>query len=118
MNYGDRRAGEFLGAIAFEAAWRDQDPDAVLSFFAEGAEVTLASPAGHAFYKGRSQVKSFVEKHLADGLHIDPTKHRVAGDRVTWTVRTSQSHSGRAEAAFREGKVESLVFEMREEPGS
>ena len=41
MDYGDRRAGEFLRAVAFEDAWRDQDPEAVLSFFADGAEVEL-----------------------------------------------------------------------------
>jgi hypothetical protein len=52
-------------------------------------------------------------------LHVDLTKHQVAGDRVSWIVRASSDSSrdkpveGRAEALFREGKIESLVFELR-----
>jgi hypothetical protein len=60
-----------------------------------------------------------VEEYLADNLHVDPTKHQVAGDRVSWIVRAPSDSArdraveGRAEALFREGKLESLVFELR-----
>ena len=55
---------------------------------------------------------------MADGSHVDPTKHRVAGDRVTWMVRSSPNHSGKAEVVFRGGKIESFAFEMQERPDS
>ncbi len=120
MSYGDRRAGEFLEAIAFEAAWRARDPEVVMHFFAEEAEVKLVPPlAGHAIYRGKREIRSVVEEHLANGLRLDPTKHRVTGDRVTWAVRAPSSHSsgntveGKAEAVFREGKIKSFTFEMQ-----
>ena len=70
-------------------------------------------------YRGRQEIQNFVEDYMADNLHFAPTKHQVAGDRVSWIVRASSDSShdkpveGRAEALFREGKIESLVFELR-----
>jgi hypothetical protein len=75
--------------------------------------------AERASYGGKQEIQNFVEEYLADNLHVDPTKHQVAGDRVSWIVRASSDSSrdkpveGRAEALFREGKIESLVFALR-----
>ena len=44
MGYGERRAEEFFAALAFEEAWAPGDPEAVLGFFAEDAEIRLGAP--------------------------------------------------------------------------
>jgi hypothetical protein len=75
--------------------------------------------AERASYRGKQEIQNFVEEYLADNLHVDPTKHQVAGDRVSWIVRASSASSrdkpveGRAGALFREGKMMSLVLELR-----
>jgi len=74
MNYGNRRAGEFLEAVAFEAAWRSRELDAVMGSFADEAEVELALPfTERASYRGKQEIPNFVEEYLADNLHLDPT---------------------------------------------
>jgi NTE family protein len=125
MGYGERRAGEFFGALAFEEAWVSGDPDAVLGFFAEDAEIRLLGVTRfrelRASYSGQQQIRDFVRERLAndDGVRIDPTKKQVAGEAVTWTVRVSprlsaepdgEPSEGTAEAVFEEGKIRTLTF--------
>jgi NTE family protein len=122
MSYGERRAGEFFGALAFEEAWASGDPDAVSRFFAEDAEVRVGAPfRDRPSYKGERQIRDFVQECLAEhDIRIDPTKKEVAGEAVTWTVRVSPRLSGAeqdaepaegtAEAVFEGGKIKSLTF--------
>lgn len=114
MGYGEQRGGEFFGALAFEEVWASRDPDAVLGFFAEGAEVSLGAPLfrDHASYKGERQIRDFVRERLAnDDVRIDPTKKEVVGEAVTWTVRISPHLSGAGrDTEPAEGTVEA-VFE-------
>ena len=44
MSHGEARADEFLAALAFEKAWRSRDLDAVMSFFADDAEILSSTP--------------------------------------------------------------------------
>ena len=44
LAHGQARAEEFLAALAFERAWRDRDPGAVLACFADDAELSSAPP--------------------------------------------------------------------------
>ena len=115
MRYGERRADEFFGALAFEEAWASGDADAVLGFFSGDAEIRLLGDS----YKGEGQIRDFVRERLADDVRIDPTKKQVAGEAVIWTVRISPRLStepgdepveGTAEAVFEEGKITSLTF--------
>jgi NTE family protein len=125
MHYGERRAGELFGALAFEEAWASGDPDAVLGFFSEDAEIRLPGTPmfrdGRASYKGERHVRDFVRERLANagGVRVDPAKKQVAGEAVTWTVRVSPPPSdeadgepaeGTAEAIFEEGKIRTLTF--------
>jgi len=105
---------EFLAALAFEAAWRQRDPQAVLACFADDAELVSGPPfPDRGSLRGRSQLRQFVRQHLTTDLHVDPTRKQVARDRVSWTVRAYRDGAGepvlgRAEAELRAGKVTAL----------
>jgi NTE family protein len=74
MSHGEARAEEFLVALAFEAAWRSRDPDAVAGFFAEDAELVSSAPfPGSGSYKGRARIRSFVTEYLAEKVRMDLT---------------------------------------------
>jgi NTE family protein len=115
--HGEARAAEFLAALAFEAAWRRGDAQAVLACFADDAELVSGPPfPDRGSLRGRGQIGRFVRQHLTTGLHVDPTRKQVARDRVTWTVKAYRDAAGaagepvlgRAEAEFRDGRVTAL----------
>jgi NTE family protein len=115
MSHGEARAEEFLEALAFEDAWRSRDPDAVMSFFAEDAELVSSAPfPGRGPYKGRARIRSFVTEYLAEEVRMDLTKKQVARNGVAWTVRAVTGDKpedwveGVVEAAFRGGKIKAL----------
>src|SRR5829696_4665977 len=116
MSHGEARAQEFLAALAFEDAWRSQDPDAVMSFFAEDVELVSSAPFPvRGPYKGRARIRSFVTEYLAEQGRMDLTKKQVARNGVAWTVRAltgdkpaNWGEEGVVEARFHEGKVKSL----------
>ena len=122
MGYGERRAEEFFAALAFEEAWASRDPEGVLGFFAEDAEIRLGAPfRDRAFYRGEREVRDFVREYLANNdVRVDPTKKEVVGETVTWTVRISPHLSedeqdvepaeGTVEAVFEGAKIRSLTF--------
>jgi NTE family protein len=116
LAHGEAKAEEFLAALAFERAWRDRDPDAVLGCFDEDAELSSAAPfPDQGGLRGRHRIGRFVREHLTTDLHIDPTRKQVAGHRVSWTVRawrdgTNGQVLGHAEADFQDGKVVSLTL--------
>lgn len=122
MGYGERRAEELFAALAFEEAWASGDPEAVLGFFAEDAEIRLGAPfRDRAFYRGEREVGDFVREYLANNdVRVDPTKKEVVGEAVTWTVRISSHLSedeqdvepaeGTVEAVFEGAKIRSLTF--------
>jgi NTE family protein len=122
MGYGERRAEEFFVALAFEEAWASRDPEAVLGFFAEGAEIRLGAPfRDRAFYRSEREVRHFVREYLANNdVRVDPTKKEVVGEAVTWTVRIPPHLSedqrdvepteGTVEAVFEGAKIRSLTF--------
>jgi NTE family protein len=111
--HGEARAGEFLAALAFEAAWRARDPRAVLARFADDAELVSLPPfPDRGRLSGKAEIRQFVRQHLTKGLHVDPTRKQVARDRVTWTVRAQRDGGepvlGQAEAELRAGQVTAL----------
>ena len=119
MRYGERRAVEFFGALAFEEAWASGEADAVLDFFSEDAEIRLLNAPlfrEQTSYKGESQIRDFVRERLADDVRIDPTKKRVTSAVVTWTVRVLSDEAGgepaegTAEAVFEGGRIKTLTF--------
>jgi NTE family protein len=114
LAHGEARAEEFLAALAFERAWRRRDPEAVLGCFADDAALWSAPPfPDQGSLRGRQRIGRFVRQHLTTDLQVDPTRKQVAGQRVTWTVRThrdgpAERVRGHAEAELRDGKVVSL----------
>ncbi len=114
MAHGEERAEEFLAALAFEDAWRSRDPDAVMGFFADDAELVSAAPfPGEGRYRGVSQIRTFAAEHLAADVRVDLTKKQVARNGVAWSVRSrpgdpANRAEGVAEAQFRDGKISVL----------
>jgi NTE family protein len=109
--HGEAQAQEFLAAMAFEEAWRRRDPDAVLRYFADDAELVSVPPfPDRGTCRGIDEIGGFVRQHLTTDVHVDPTRKQVARDRVTWTVRAYRDDpanrvQGRAEAEFRAGRI-------------
>src|SRR5829696_4476661 len=114
-SHGEDRAEEFLAALAFEDAWRSREPDAVMGFFADDAELVSVAPfPGRGPYRGRGQIRPFVADHLAEEVRVDLTKKQVARNGVAWTIGLLRGEEpvnrveGVAEAEFREGKIKTL----------
>jgi NTE family protein len=115
MSHGEDRAEEFLAALAFEDVWRSREPDAVMDFFADDAELVSSAPfPGRGPYGGRGQIRPFVADHLAEEVRVDLTKKQVARNGVAWTIGLLRGEEpanrveGVAEAEFREGKIKTL----------
>jgi NTE family protein len=124
MFHGEARAEEFLAALAFEDVWRSRDPDAVMSFFAEDAELISSAPfPGRGAYKGRARIRSFVSEYLAEEVRMDLTRKQVARNGVAWAVRTvtgdepANRAEGLVEAQFLEGKIKALRLGDGTRPG-
>jgi NTE family protein len=108
FRHGENCATEFLTALAFEDAWRERDPDAVLRFFADDTELVSTAPfPRHGPSRGPGAASGFLREHLTADIRIDLTRKQIARDRVTWTVRGAEA-SGRAEARFSERRITSL----------
>ena len=114
ISHGRDRANEFLSSIDFEAAWRAGDLDAVVSFFAEDAEIVLEPPfpAGDP-QRGTAAARRIIGERLSKGVGLDLTKTQIAADRISWAVRTAPNADGRrvpgmAEARFAAGKIVSF----------
>jgi NTE family protein len=115
MSHGEARADEFLAALAFEDAWRSRDLEAVVSFFAEDAELVSSAPfPGNGLYDGKARIRSFLTEYIAEDLSMDLTKKQVARNGVAWTIRaaTGEEPTNRAEgvveAQFREREIKAL----------
>jgi NTE family protein len=124
MSHGEAQAEEFLAALAFEDAWRSRDPDAVMGFFTEDAELASSAPFLEGGpYKGRAQIQPFVAEHLAKEVRLDLTKKQVARDGVAWTVRaltgeeSANQVKGVAEAGFQGRKIKTLRLEAERRAG-
>jgi hypothetical protein len=86
-----------------------------MDFFAEDAELVSSAPFPEGGpYKGKSQIRPFVRRHLAGEVRVNLTKKQVAGNGVAWTVRTlmgdepANQVEGVAEAEFRGRKIKAL----------
>ena len=115
MSHGEDRAEEFLAALAFEDAWRSREPDAVMGFFADDAELVSSAPfPGRGPYRGRGQIRPFVTEYLAEEVRVDLTKKQLARNGVAWTIGLLRGEEpanrveGVAEAEFRGGKIKIL----------
>ncbi len=128
VGQGRVKADEFLAALAFERAWRSRDAAAVAGFFADDCEVSAdpavlaadppgagRSSAAWAAARGSTAVADLLSNRLAETVRVDLTRKQIAGDRVTWTVRTADPAGrctrGRAEARFAGGRVTSFRLE-------
>ena len=109
--HGERRADEFLAALAFERAWRARDADAVMGFFADDAELLSAPPfPDEGPHRGADAIGPFVRGRLTTDIAMDTTRKLVARDRVAWTVRLCADGDaagvrGHAAAEFRDGRI-------------
>jgi NTE family protein len=120
MSHGEARAEEFLAALAFEDAWRSRDLEAMVSFFAEDAQLVSSAPfPGNGPYNGKARIRSFLTEYLAEEVHMDLTKKQVARNGVAWTIRAATAEEptnrveGVVEAQFRDGKIKALRLRAR-----
>jgi NTE family protein len=113
MAHGQAQADEFLTALEFEHAWRHQDEQAVMSFFADDVTFVSSPPfPDRDPAAGVDHLSSLVTELLA-GIMIDTSEKQVARDRIVWTVRAeSRSRAprfeGQAEITLQAGKITTL----------
>ena len=123
ISHGEDRAEEFLVALNFENAWREGNPDAIMGFFADDAEIVSSAPfPDRGTYRGLQEIRAFVLEHLGRDVRVDPTRKQIARDRVAWSVRVYRDGladrvEGVAEAEFREGKVKTFLLGTGTRPG-
>ena len=111
IEHGKARADQFVTALAFENAWRSGDRDRMVGFFADDAEISSTAPfAERPTERGTDAVRRLIDDWLAVGLRVDPTRKQIAGDTVTWRVRSSKANTG-------ERKVGSAAGAFRRRPG-
>ena len=114
IEHGKARADQFVTALDFENAWRSGDRDLMVDFFADDAEFSSTAPfAERSIQRGQDAVRLLIDTWLAAGLGVDPTRKQIAGDTVTWRVRSSQANPGErkvgsAQARFVDGRVVSF----------
>ena len=114
IEHGKARAEQFVTALAFENAWRSADRDRMVGFFADDAEISSTAPfAERPTQRGTDAVPRLIDNWLAVGLRVDPTRKQIAGDTVTWRVRSSKANPGErkvgsAQARFVDGHVVSF----------
>lgn len=66
---GRCQADEFLTVVAFERAWKAQNSEAVLSFFADDVELISTEPFPEAGpTRGISHVSAFIDEHLTSAV--------------------------------------------------
>ncbi len=113
---GAATAAEFVTALAFEAAWRGGDPDAVWAFFADDCQITAEDPFPAMSPSMEPEAsRGFVIERLAGEIEIDLTRRQFASDHFVWQVRfTGQPdgdrQSGQAGARFQNGKITHLTL--------
>jgi len=114
IEHGKARADQFVTALAFENAWRSGDRDLMAGYFADDAEISSTAPfAERATQRGKDVVREVIDSWLAVGLRVDPTRKQIAGDTVTWRVRSAKAKTGErkvgsAQARFVDGQVVSF----------
>lgn len=114
IEHGKARADQFVTALAFENAWRGGDRDLMVGFFADDAQISSAAPfAERPTERGKDVVLGVIDSWLAVGLRVDPTHKQIAGDTVTWRVRSAKANPGErkvgsAQARFVDGQVVSF----------
>ena len=108
---GTATAGDFVTALAFEAAWRGGDPDAVWAFFADDCRITAEDPFPAMSPSMEPDAsRRFVIERLAGEIEIDMTRRQFASDQYLWRVGfTGQPDGdrrrGQAGARFQNGKI-------------
>ena len=114
IEQGKARADELVTALAFESAWRTGDPDAIVSFFTDDAEVASAAPFPvQPTERGKEAARRLATDWLSTGVRGDPPRKQISGDTVVWRVRSRKRDTGErllgvAEARFHAGKVTSF----------
>ena len=92
--HGREQADEFLIALGLEQAWRSRDLGAMLELCGDDVELVSTAPFAVAGpVCGREPLAAFLAEHLGT-LQLDLTRKQVAGDRVTWSVKTKVAGVG------------------------
>ena len=86
----------------------------MVGFFADDAQISSTAPfAERPTQRGKDVVRGVIDSWLAVGLRVDPTRKQIAGDTVTWRVRSAKANPGErkvgsAQARFVDGRVVSF----------
>ena len=109
IDEGAAIAADFLTALDFETAWRNNDEDAVLGFLADDCAVTSEDPFP-PFSATGEQAAQFVLERLARDTEIDMTRRQYASDHYLWRVRfvdrsTGERRRGQVGIIIRNGQI-------------
>ena len=89
----------------FDAAWNAHDVAAIMRFIGDDSVVTFTPPppGESGVYRGRDEIRRFVETHLP-GFHVDSRSHQVVGDSVSWLATAAAD-------SFRQLGLDQVVFD-------
>ncbi len=108
---------------AFNAAQNAQSLDAAMDFFADDAVVRIEPPllASRRLYRGKQEIRGWVQEQLADNWTVEASNFRVAGQRVCFRSHASADRyrllgigtiEGAGEATICDGKIRLLSFRL------
>jgi hypothetical protein len=86
-----------------------------MGFFTDDAELVSSTPfPDSGVYRGKEEIRTFLQQHLGEDVRMDLTKKQVARNRVAWTGRAYRDEDptdwaeGTAEAEFQGWKIKAL----------
>ena len=91
IEHGKARAGPVRHRAGLRERLARWGSRPMVGFFADDAEISSTAPfAERPSRRGMDVVRGVIDDWLAAGLRVDPTRKQIAGDTVTWRVRSSR----------------------------
>jgi hypothetical protein len=72
---------------AFHVKWNAQDVDGVVDYFADDPVVRAVPPPPPPTpdtYRGKDDIRTFLQQHMDGTFHVDAQNQRLEGDKILW----------------------------------
>src|SRR5439155_4525464 len=90
-----------------------------LALFSDDAVVTLLPVSGQSSFRGKAEIRKWLDFNVAQNIQLLSSGHEVSGDRVRWTYQMSAddlqalgiaSIDVQAEAVIQNGRIKALAI--------